>query len=182
MRHEAAYERRASLWEDLGIGVAVAAMAAAVVIGIGLWYSLRHRRDLHPGHRDPRVAQRLPAGAGHAPSSAPRPSARSSTRSTPTRRSSTCRCALVVDRGRLARRVVAVRQPVSIARAAADRAVTPAREREFPPADRRAGVGLRVSRPHRARRPDRDRFGDERPAGRCSAIRSRICRAVPASR
>ena len=37
MRHEAAYERRASLWEDLGIGVAVAAMAAAVVIGIGLW-------------------------------------------------------------------------------------------------------------------------------------------------
>ena len=38
MRHEAAYERNASLLEDLGIGVAVAAMAAAVVIGIGLWY------------------------------------------------------------------------------------------------------------------------------------------------
>ena len=38
MRHEAAYERRASLWEDLGIGVAVAAMAAAVVVGIGLWF------------------------------------------------------------------------------------------------------------------------------------------------
>ena len=37
MRHEAAYERRASLWEDLGIGVAVFAMAGAVVIGIGLW-------------------------------------------------------------------------------------------------------------------------------------------------
>ena len=38
MRHEAAYERRASIWEDLGIGVAVAAMAGAVVIGIGLWF------------------------------------------------------------------------------------------------------------------------------------------------
>lgn len=38
MRHEAAYERRASLLEDLGVGVAVAAMAAAVIIGIGLWY------------------------------------------------------------------------------------------------------------------------------------------------
>src|SRR6186997_1679989 len=38
MRHEAAYERRASLWEDLGIGIAVAAMAAAVVVGIGLWF------------------------------------------------------------------------------------------------------------------------------------------------
>jgi hypothetical protein len=38
MRHEAAYERRASLWEDLGIGVAVAAMAGAAIIGIGLWY------------------------------------------------------------------------------------------------------------------------------------------------
>ena len=37
MRHEAAYERRASLWEDLGIGVATFAMAAVVVIGIGLW-------------------------------------------------------------------------------------------------------------------------------------------------
>ena len=37
MRHEAAYERRASIWEDLGIGVATFAMAAAVVIGIGLW-------------------------------------------------------------------------------------------------------------------------------------------------
>ena len=38
MRHEAAYERRASLLEDVGVGVAVAAMAAAVVVGIGLWY------------------------------------------------------------------------------------------------------------------------------------------------
>ena len=37
MRHEAAYERRASVWEDLGIGVATFAIAAAVVIGIGLW-------------------------------------------------------------------------------------------------------------------------------------------------
>jgi len=37
MRHEAAYERRASIWEDLGIGVATFAIAAAVVIGIGLW-------------------------------------------------------------------------------------------------------------------------------------------------
>jgi len=38
MRHEAAYERNASLLEDVGIGVAVAAMGAAVVVGIGLWY------------------------------------------------------------------------------------------------------------------------------------------------
>jgi len=37
MRHEAAYERRASVWEDLGIGVATFAMSAAVVIGIALW-------------------------------------------------------------------------------------------------------------------------------------------------
>jgi PAS domain S-box-containing protein len=37
MRHEAAYERRASIWEDLGLGVAVFAMSAAVVIAIGLW-------------------------------------------------------------------------------------------------------------------------------------------------
>src|SRR5436190_14880719 len=37
MRHEAAYERRASIWEDVGLGVAVFAMAAAVVVGIGLW-------------------------------------------------------------------------------------------------------------------------------------------------
>ena len=37
MRHEAAYERKASLLEDVGIGVAVFTMAAAVVIGIGLW-------------------------------------------------------------------------------------------------------------------------------------------------
>src|SRR5690242_12370442 len=37
MRHEAAYERRASWWEDIGLGVAVFAIAAAVVIGIGLW-------------------------------------------------------------------------------------------------------------------------------------------------
>ena len=38
MRHEAAYERRASLLEDVGVGVAVAALAAAVVVGIGLWF------------------------------------------------------------------------------------------------------------------------------------------------
>jgi PAS domain S-box-containing protein len=38
MRHEAAYERNASLLEDLGIGVAVTAMAAAVVVGSGLWF------------------------------------------------------------------------------------------------------------------------------------------------
>jgi len=37
MRHEAAYERRASIWEDLGLGVGVFAITAAVVIGIGLW-------------------------------------------------------------------------------------------------------------------------------------------------
>ena len=38
MRHEAAYERNASLLEDLGIGVAVTAMTAAVVVGSGLWF------------------------------------------------------------------------------------------------------------------------------------------------
>ena len=38
MRHEAAYERNASLLEDVGIGVAVAAMAATVVVGSGLWF------------------------------------------------------------------------------------------------------------------------------------------------
>ena len=37
MRHEDAYERRASVWEDIGIGVAVAAIAGALIIGIGLW-------------------------------------------------------------------------------------------------------------------------------------------------
>lgn len=37
MRHEAAYERRASIWEDLGLGVAVFAISAAVVIAIGWW-------------------------------------------------------------------------------------------------------------------------------------------------
>jgi PAS domain S-box-containing protein len=37
LRHEAAYERRASIWEDLGIGVATFAVATAVIIGIGLW-------------------------------------------------------------------------------------------------------------------------------------------------
>jgi len=37
MRHEAAYERRASVWEDIGIGVAVSAIAGALIIGIGLW-------------------------------------------------------------------------------------------------------------------------------------------------
>ncbi len=38
MRHEAAFERRANLWEDAGIGVAVFAMSAAVVIGVGMWF------------------------------------------------------------------------------------------------------------------------------------------------
>lgn len=37
MRHEAAYERRATIWEDLGIGVAAFSMAAAAIIGVGLW-------------------------------------------------------------------------------------------------------------------------------------------------
>lgn len=37
MRHEAAFERRANLWEDVGIGVAVFAMAAAIVAGVGMW-------------------------------------------------------------------------------------------------------------------------------------------------
>ena len=37
MRHEAAYERQASIWEDVGLGVAVFAIAAALVVGIGLW-------------------------------------------------------------------------------------------------------------------------------------------------
>jgi PAS domain S-box-containing protein len=37
MRHEAAFERRASIWEDIGIGVAVSAIAGALIIGIGLW-------------------------------------------------------------------------------------------------------------------------------------------------
>ena len=37
MRHEAAYERRASVWDDLGLGVAVFVLAAAFVVGIGLW-------------------------------------------------------------------------------------------------------------------------------------------------
>jgi PAS domain S-box-containing protein len=38
MRHEAAYMRKASIWEDLGVGVAVFAMAGAVVLGVALWY------------------------------------------------------------------------------------------------------------------------------------------------
>src|SRR5829696_8230215 len=37
MRHEDAYERRASVWEDIGIGVAVSAIAGALIVGIGLW-------------------------------------------------------------------------------------------------------------------------------------------------
>ncbi len=37
MRHEAAFARKATIWEDIGIGVAVFAFAAAIVIGIGLW-------------------------------------------------------------------------------------------------------------------------------------------------
>jgi len=37
MRHQAALERRTSVWEDLGIGVAVFAVAAAIVFIIGVW-------------------------------------------------------------------------------------------------------------------------------------------------
>jgi PAS domain S-box-containing protein len=37
MRHEAAYERKAGLWEDIGTGIAVFTMALAVVVGVGLW-------------------------------------------------------------------------------------------------------------------------------------------------
>ena len=37
MRHEAAYGRKASIWEDIGIGVAVFAVSAAAIVGIGLW-------------------------------------------------------------------------------------------------------------------------------------------------
>ena len=37
MRHQAAYGRKASLLEDVGIGVAVFAAAAVIVFGIGLW-------------------------------------------------------------------------------------------------------------------------------------------------
>jgi PAS domain S-box-containing protein len=37
MRHEAAYERRATIWDDIGLGVAVFALTAAVIVGIGLW-------------------------------------------------------------------------------------------------------------------------------------------------
>jgi PAS domain S-box-containing protein len=37
MRHQAAYERRTSVWEDLGIAVAVFAAAAALVFVVGVW-------------------------------------------------------------------------------------------------------------------------------------------------
>lgn len=37
MRHEAAYERRASIWDDIGLGIAVFAAAVALIVGIGLW-------------------------------------------------------------------------------------------------------------------------------------------------
>ena len=37
MRHQAALGRKASLLEDIGIGVAVFAATAVVVFGIGLW-------------------------------------------------------------------------------------------------------------------------------------------------
>ena len=37
MRHEAAYGRKASFWEDVGIGVAVFAATAVIIFGIGLW-------------------------------------------------------------------------------------------------------------------------------------------------
>jgi PAS domain S-box-containing protein len=36
MRHEA-YVRKASLWEDLGVGVGVFAIAAAAILGVALW-------------------------------------------------------------------------------------------------------------------------------------------------
>lgn len=37
MRHEAAFGRKATIWEDVGIGVAVFALTAAIVIGVALW-------------------------------------------------------------------------------------------------------------------------------------------------
>ena len=37
MRHQAAWGRKATIWEDLGIGVAVFALTAVVVIGVGWW-------------------------------------------------------------------------------------------------------------------------------------------------
>ena len=37
MRHQAAFERRTGVWEDLGIGVAVFAVTAAIVFIIGVW-------------------------------------------------------------------------------------------------------------------------------------------------
>ena len=37
MRHEAAWGRKATIWEDIGIAVAVFSLTAATVIGIGLW-------------------------------------------------------------------------------------------------------------------------------------------------
>ena len=37
MRHQAAYGRKASLLDDVGIGVAVFAAAAVIVFGVGLW-------------------------------------------------------------------------------------------------------------------------------------------------
>lgn len=37
MRHEAAFGRKATIWEDLGIGVAGFALTAAIVVGIALW-------------------------------------------------------------------------------------------------------------------------------------------------
>jgi PAS domain S-box-containing protein len=37
MRHEAAYERRANVWTDAGLGIAVFLVSAAIIIGIALW-------------------------------------------------------------------------------------------------------------------------------------------------
>ena len=37
MRHEAAFARKATIWEDVGIAVAVFAFSAAIVIGVALW-------------------------------------------------------------------------------------------------------------------------------------------------
>ena len=125
MRHEAAYERRASLWEDLGVGIAVAAMAAAVVVGIGLWSHyvtgavfLLATAILawHSGFRPALVSTAISTAAIGPLITAL--DANAAQVNMPVR--------LVSIGLSLARRLVAVRQPVSIARAAADRAIAPA--------------------------------------------------------
>ena len=181
MRHEAAYERRASLLEDVGVGVAVAAMAAAVVVGIGLWYHYVTGAIFilatailawHSGFR-PALVSTIVSTAALGPL-VNALDANATLINMPVRLASIAVISL--------RRVVAVRQSLPIAGAAADRAVTAAREREFPPADRRAGLGLRVSCADRARRTDRDRFGDERPASPARLHARGSAEPVPASR